>query len=543
MEKEVLFKYEKKFYHTVLYQDVNDINNKPSPRRNPKKNGVFSFLTEFKGEENYVENFANKLASVRFESSIVVVEKYDDKVSLKFFTKVKRRSVGTFYFSEKKNVNYVTYNLKTNDIYVGSIEGYQRKVRAVKRVSKNPYKKINHLMHAIQSILSQIHSDHYMEKHLCFETFKKHIGYGPNNYIEEIVFDLSKKYYISKGVKIPNNFKAFVTTGYGDNFPPLKVIRKHKNKFIDAFMSHNLLSGNELKKQLHLCDTITNIHGYKSLLDIFGYDRLYKSDMIKVIITSATVNNYWGVLPTDLSNKQTDVLLNYFKWVYNGLITSFTLGDHIRYYEFLKSKGGNISFGATTIDEFVNEHSLWSVMESSYRNGYVTRQYPQHFYEGITETIDSFNGGLYYPVLLTNTTDYENESATQNNCVRGYVGKSNCFVVSLREGSEESTTRATIEYRISYDEKKKRIVAERVQSLGKHNQKLHSSWDTPLEILDKKVNELMKLEFTINCKTDYQNGKIEKAQLIVVLNGQNESKLGWSNSNHNTKDFIDELEF
>ena len=382
-----------------------------------------------------------------------------------------------------------------------------------------------------------------MEKHLCFETFKKHIGYGPNNYIEEIVFDLSKKYYISKGVKIPNNFKAFVTTGYGDNFPPLKVIRKHKNKFIDAFMSHNLLSGNELKKQLHLCDTITNIHGYKSLLDIFGYDRLYKSDMIKVIITSATVNNYWGVLPTDLSNKQTDVLLNYFKWVYNGLITSFTLGDHIRYYEFLKSKGGNISFGATTIDEFVNEHSLWSVMESSYRNGYVTRQYPQHFYEGITETIDSFNGGLYYPVLLTNTTDYENESATQNNCVRGYVGKSNCFVVSLREGSEESTTRATIEYRISYDEKKKRIVAERVQSLGKHNQKLHSSWDTPLEILDKKVNELMKLEFTINCKTDYQNGKIEKAQLIVVLNGQNESKLGWSNSNHNTKDFIDELEF
>lgn len=543
MEKEVLFKYEKKFYHTVLYQDVNDINNKPSPRRNPKKNGVFSFLTEFKGEENYVENFANKLASVRFESIIVVVEKYDDKVSLKFFTKVKRRSVGTFYFSEKKNVNYVTYNLKTNDIYVGSIEGYQRKVRAVKRISKNPYKNINHLIHAIQSILSHIHSDHYMEKHLCFETFKKHIGYGPNNYIEEIVFDLSKKYYISKGVKIPNNFKAFVTTGYGDNFPPLKVIRKHKNKFIDAFMSHNQLSGNELKKQLHLCDTITNIHGYKSLLDIFGYDRLYKSDMIKVIITSSSVNNYWGVLPTDLSNKQTDALLNYFKWVYSGLITSFTLGDHIRYYEFLKSKGENINFGATTIDEFVNEHSLWSVMESSYRNGYVTRQYPQHFHEGITETIDSFNGGLYYPVLLTNTTDYENESATQNNCVRGYVGKSNCFVVSLREGSEESTTRATIEYRISYDEKKKRVVAERVQSLGKHNQKLHSSWDTPLEILDKKVNELMKLEFTINCKTDYQNGKIEKAQLVVVLNEQNESKLVWSNSNHDTKDFIDDLEF
>jgi hypothetical protein len=529
MEKEVLFRYEQKTYSTIFHRDSNEISEQYSSSKKPRKNGRFTYLGENRDEEVFVKNFANKLTNVSVNRHLIVIEKYDNKVSLKYFNITKNRNAGNFYFSEKKNLKYVTFNLKTNDIYVGSIEGYQRKVKSVKRISKNPFKTTNYLMNSFNSILSVIPANDF-DRYECFKVFKNHIGCESHNSFYDVVINLSIKYYTNKGVKIPNNFNAFITSEYSDIIPSLKVIRKHKNKFIDAFMTHNKISGNEVKKQLHLCDSVRNIHGYKSMLDIFGYNRLRRSNLIKTIIESSTMNNYWGVLPTDLSSKQTDTLFNYFTWLYEGLVGPYTFSDHFRYYEFLRAKGENISFKATNIDEFINEHSTWSVMESSYRKGVVTRQYPQHFYNGINKSISSFDGGLYFPVLLINSYDYENESATQNNCVRGYVDKSNCFIVSLREGSEDSLIRATIEYRLSYDNVQKRIIANRVQSLGKYNGNLGSSWDTPLEILDKRVDELMKLEFTISCKTNYQNGKIDNNQLVVIFNEKNEGEVSWDKS-------------
>jgi hypothetical protein len=57
----------------------------------------------------------------------------------------------------------------------------------------------------------------------------------------------------------------------------------------------------------------------------------------------------------------------------------------------------------------------------------------------------------YYPVLLTNSSVYNQESQLQSNCVKGYIGKTGSIIVSLRKGSIDSDIRGTIEYSLFKD--------------------------------------------------------------------------------------------
>jgi hypothetical protein len=93
--------------------------------------------------------------------------------------------------------------------------------------------------------------------------------------------------------------------------------------------------------------------------------------------------------------------------------------------------------------------------------------------------------GEYYPVVLNSSTNYNEESNIQSNCVKTYIGKSSNMIISLRKGSLESEDRATIEYRL-YKEGNE-VKCRRVQSLGKYNSVLSDQWTSPLLKLDLKM--------------------------------------------------------
>jgi hypothetical protein len=130
--------------------------------------------------------------------------------------------------------------------------------------------------------------------------------------------------------------------------------------------------------------------------------------------------------------------------------------------------------------DFNREHLDWTDKLQHYRKGIYTRIYPLYMYEMISQPINVD----FHPVLLDTSDGYNEESNYQSNCVKGYIGKPSCLIISVRTG-ESLTERATIEYRLT---KKDDIVyADRVQSLGKFNQKLEEDWTTVLLKLDQVV--------------------------------------------------------
>jgi hypothetical protein len=540
MEKEILFKKEIKKYEVQFFKNYNDIGDKPS--RKIRRAGTFNHSHFSNVETDFEKHFADKLTSVSRVLRLFVVEKTEEKLSLKTFILEKWRTAGNHFFQDKKRVLFVTFNLKTKDVYQGGIENYHRKVRSTKSIRKNYFNNISFMKLNFENLFYQFGSEfknHHMED--VIDIVANNLGYAQGTDIQTIFEDMAINYYRQKGVKLPNNINVFLnnSNNTSQEIPKLKTFRKFKNKFVDAYMYHNGLYGKEIKKILHETTGFSNIHGYKSMVDLFGYDIIYKNKAIGKILEGNSSSNYWGIFPENLSKKQTETLFKYFMWMYDGLINSNTLSDHIRYYLFLTDKGEKLDFTSKTIDEFINEHSNWSVFVSSYQRGIIIRQYPMNFEEKITETITDFIGNEYYPVLLKTTPEYENESVIQTNCVRTYIESSHSVILSVRLGNIDSKERATIEYSMKLNDKTNKIEPKRIQSLGRFNKVLTEGWTPILEILDKRVLELVNNDFKIGLKISYRNGKTYKKESVI---SEKHNTLIWGGEESVTSNFIDLLE-
>jgi hypothetical protein len=146
---------------------------------------------------------------------------------------------------------------------------------------------------------------------------------------------------------------------------------------------------------------------------------------------------------------------------------------------------------AKDYDSFSEEHYIWSEKIGSLSSAQYRRIFDEKFKQYIEEPIDD-----YYPVLLNETKEYNMESFNQSNCVRSYVDKPASIIISLRKGDNNSRNRATIEYKIEDNFNKIRF--NRVQSLGRHNEKLDETWTKVLIELDTRMfytleNDIFKL--------------------------------------------------
>ena len=166
-------------------------------------------------------------------------------------------------------------------------------------------------------------------------------------------------------------------------------------------------------------------------------------------------------------------------YIYQNL-DAYTFQDHIRMYVELKMYGlsdlkWTVSEGKT---DFRREHLDWTDKLQHYKKGDYTRHYPEYMYEIISKPIFD----EYYPILLNQSFSYNEESNIQSNCVKGYIGKASCLIISLRKGGQDSEERATVEYKLT--KRNDTIHSDRVQSLGKYNEKLDRLWDLVLLNLD-----------------------------------------------------------
>lgn len=496
MRKE-LFKKSFVRYHSTKFKDSSLINS------NPIFDGTHPvFVTDFvyTDEKTFVDNFANQLFCVHREHAFIIVEENGDKISFKVFSGSKNRREGRTWFKVSKRLDYLTVNRLTGDVYRGYITDYHKKRKFKKAVRRNFFlnEPLSSILVTSKNLITNFsnHSGEVIDE--AAEIFINSIVQSESNLSREQ--RLLKFYFDKKKFKYPNNFHVFVETLHDKIFK--KFLKKNSNKIVDAFMQSNELRGKKIKKALHQIKHL-NIGLYKVALDLFGENWLnQEEDFIREILESTiSFSNFYNpafknlVTQAELRNT-----FKVFKSVINiGEINSYSFFDHLRMFVQLKEFGDNqVRWESDGSDwnQFHQEHLSWTDKLEHFQKGTYNRIYPKYFYDEIQQKIDS-----YIPILLKNSHEYNEESQSQSNCVKGYIGKVSSLIISLRKDDFNSKERATLEYQvIKIDEE---IKVKRVQSLGRYNSELNETWNDVLLKLDKKVLSCFNRE-------DFESVKLEK---------------------------------
>jgi hypothetical protein len=314
-----------------------------------------------------------------------------------------------------------------------------------------------------------------------------------------------------RNIKYPDSFFNFIGLRF-----KTKDLKKYKMNLVNYVMDNFGIKGDNVRKILNICTNI-NFSDLILIYNILGVDHFNKINNISIFSTSNYNNGYfWNYyydeIPKIVEEKRTVLtnvekmnivhILNSFK--YNEQLTS--IFDHLEFKRKLMNYGETVKIKAKTYDQFVDEHDEWSTIVKSYQNGIVERYYGENAKN--VEKVIEHNGVLYYPVLFTTTTDYDNESTVQQNCVRTYSEKAHCLIISLRKNSVESKERLTIEYAIS------KGGLNRVQTKARFNQMPNEEWNDVIRKLDDNVKECWdKVEINLpEIKKTFRNSKVITAR-------------------------------
>ena len=436
-------------------------------------------------EEDFVLHYGNPLARVLKSYLMILVERDGDKVSMKVFNGFRERRVGNKWFKVARSVDYITVNTKTGDVYSGFLHNYQNKKKVRKKLNKNFF-----LNEPISQVMYTIRDKGWSYSHNSSEIANDAVSkfmYEIDGREEPYDFNfenrLFKFYLDKKRIRYPNNFRLYSSKLVGPIFR--KILKKNDNRLVDAFMIHNGLTGKKLKKCLHSCKSL-NLDLYLMARRLFGDDWINQDDDFIL----QTLNSEFNIKDRDIPAEFVNVIgkdelrrvFNLFKKVYfEEMLDTYTFIDHIEIYTQLKMYGEtDLRWMSNDVDIFRNEHLDWSDKLTFYKNGHYERIYPIYSYEHLEKPL-----GEYYPVLLDDSTSYNEESSAQSNCVKTYIGKPSNIIISLRKGSRNSEERATIEYQLYREDDKTKC--RRVQSLGKYNGKLSDEWTHWLLKLDLKM--------------------------------------------------------
>lgn len=476
--------------------------------------GYFTIDKFLDSKETFLENYGNPLAEVKMDRVTLVIEETENKISMKFFLIIKKRKLNSKYFSQNRNIFFITLNKETKNIYSGSMIGKHRLHRKL-RVN-NP----RDIVGKIAMMISVIPQDSkvfsvslimdtlklWLEK-IGFETLELDSSFNSDT----LTYKIQKYLYKIKGIKAPNNIKVFL-----EDYPGMTFLKKTNGKLVEAYMKKNKLRGGKMRKYLHEATSVEYLRNLKSIYDLVGIDlfNVLREDNLRELCLSSVNSRMENVQDRDRI-KFFNLLNQSGEYFPNSRWVLLHISEHLRFRNTLQNKYNHLfEFKFTNIRDFQYEHSDLSELVQSYRKGFYERIYSEEFVIKIQEPIMDFNGIEYFPVILTTTKEYNEESSVQNNCVRTYCEYPDRLIVSLRESSPTGNNRATIEYR--YNSK---FSFSRRQTLGRFNKPLDSKWDLPIEILDYRIESNRKLFDAPKLKITRVDGS-QKIKLTDDLEGQ-----------------------
>ncbi len=498
------------------------------------KNPEGKFYTD---NTQYIENdevkkfYADKTKELNITQCKIKVVKDGYKISIRWSYTVRRRRVGKQYFSVLKTHRFVTYNYKNKNFYHGTIESTRKKVKS-KKIRCNTFylrfltevklairRNVNHLIsqnnNNWQSLISTQYKTLTLGDEIANEAlriFSYTIFQNNNilfdyksNYLEGEIY---RMYLKDNGISYPNSVNQYTVIPT----PKSKLIKN--GNLVHYFMSITNLKGRKVRQILNQTTHID----FKTLVDVyhnmgvdyfskiresffkdennFLYHRYYNHDAFtkKKIFP---LNNIDKNRIVNLVNEDSEMV-----WT--------LIMDHLITISKLKKFGEEVKMKFTNRDEFNEEHYRITELLENYRDGKVSRFNGKEF-ESEVNKVMKYNCNDYYPVLLTNSTQYNEESKTQSNCVRTYIEKPQNIIISIRKDTIFGLDRITVEYIITP------MGLQRVQNRKKYNQST-DEWDEGLMcLLDSRVTELYHrgvFELTKLYK-EFNNGKtIQKNALF-----------------------------
>lgn len=525
----------------VLYEEKGKVNilehfKDTCPIKGPKpihasKYGKFIPLNEENiSEEDVKKYYGDKTKRLTIIQTEVSVVREGDKVSIRFSYTTRIRRVGATFFKIERDYKFVTYNLKTKNFYYGSICRKNKKLVSKKvrcNIFSVPF--LTELKLSIRRTfnyfktktsdwkdLISINSEYpTIGDEICMTVLKR-FGYEifkhnkimfnyDSNFLEGELFKL---YLEDNGVAYPDSVSQYVVISF-----PKKILLKDKN-IVQTFVDFNELKGRHARKILNQGTDIN----FRSMVEIYhnlGVDYFNKVRESFFSKSHEGTYNAWfnlGEIKTNyneydlsLTDKKRIVdIINSDSDVSWGIIK-----NHLSMIEGLKKYNHHFKMKFTDRNSFNNEHYELSELLSTYKEGITTRVYGDKFKDSIEEPIM----GLmidYYPIILTTSAQYNDESQVQSNCVRTYVDKAQSIIVSLREGDPNSHNRITVEYLI------RKNSLERVQTRGRFNYDVGKMWDIPLEILDNRMELSHKTkEFKLPVMVkEYSNGRVIEKRAV-----------------------------
>lgn len=507
--KEVLFKKNFEVYRSAKQRDRSQFPASPMVREgSSEKRPSFELESLYTDKETFVENYGNPLFHLLKEYCMVVVERTSEKVSLKLFYGHRKRNPGVVWFKTYKACEFISVNLKRGNVYVGGLYDYQKKKKFTRKIRCNyfldsPLAVFQQKLKRVGSMMKNQDSDFYVRP---ISEFLKAID-GRDDLSVPPSERLFKFFLDSKKIKYPNNFIVYSSFMFGKEFK--KSLKKNDNKLVETFMSVKLLKGNVLRKALHEVEFI-NHNNYHIMKSLYGEQWLNQDyDFLKLILETQVMFNIHGQTIDTFKNRSTKKeLRNSFnlikKCLNSRLVDFYTLSDHFNFWSELKNYGETELYwesdGSSEIF-FRNEHLDWADKIEHYKLGHYIRHYPEIY----TSKLKSFYIGdiEYNPILLKESSDYNEESYFQSNCVKGYIGRASSIIISLRRTIQEKEERLTVEFRIHAFENSEMVYLDRIQTKAKFNSLPDESWDKPLYILDKVIAE-------INSSNEPKNFKLTK---------------------------------
>jgi len=498
-----------------------------------------------KNEEELKQYYPDKTKGIYIDRVTVIVEENEKSISLKIYNFSKGRKVGTTYFGTTKKVQYITYSKKYRNFYSGAVNTSKKKIRG-KHVRTNNWSHIQGILSSIVNNVNEVslsgNNAMIMDtKHGwkifwdAIDVFNDTLGIGKVvGDVSAVVDEYFRYYYMSNNFKLPNNPGKFLPISIK------KSLLKKADSVVDAFMKDKGYKGKKIRKMLNSSNNV-NFYGLSFFYELLGVDFF---NMLSLELIHDKENNVLRQDPhiheVELSNIEKRCLVDFINdygsktessdiiKVEDALVS--IINDHLRFKRDLLKYDVNVKFRARTKSQFDNEHNEWVILLESYRKGKIKRKYSKMMVNEIQQPIIGPHLD-YYPVLLTTTEQYNEESSHQKNCVRTYIEQSNCFIVSIREGSVHGKERATVEYKYF-----KGSEPLNVQSLGRFNNTLSSNWNYVLEEMNNRIKRLSDLRVIElpKMKKEFPNGKIIQRQSYW-----NKKRLVWDNTEDVKDDIFD----
>ena len=479
MEKKEIFKHIKEETRVVVFKNSNYLveGYLPAKRRQELK---WESQAEFlNSKEKYLEYYGDKLALVELYRHTVVIEQYDSKVSLKVFYYENVRYPGVHWFNKVRSMSFLTVNTKTGNMYTGWIGKLHTKKKKKKIHTNKFWSDVQDIfqMASINMYKGKVERDEFERK--LKTAFVRGLSFDPekNTLNTHLLF---KHYLEKKGVKVPDNIDVFMTY---HTVPTTKILKKAKYKFIDAVMLYNNIQGDQVKKVLHEIKVPPSLGIYKFICSLVGMERLHQDEkLLKHFLTD--MNHSWAnILDYSTLLSETEKK-NIWKCIKDGVTKFIVLRDHAMFLHFLKEQGLVYRWKSTNEINFATEHKFLSDEYDRLKHGITNRIYPKEYSEFFRTPLEV--GGIKYRIeLLESGYSFHEESDYQQNCVKTYISRPECFILSVRSGKD----RATVEYNIFSAEDE--WIVDRVQFLGRFNKKLDEGWEDVLLEVDNKVKSLL----------------------------------------------------